>query len=221
MEKKCCKITTENHMPNIDPFPRSEFDDWAESYDLSVTSDRFPFIGYRNLLDSMVTLAGIKPGQSVLDLGTGTGNLAFLLDALGANMWCTDFSAVMLEKARKKLPGAHFLLNDLRARWPIELNHPFDRIVSAYVFHHFELDQKVRILCNLIPFLAPNGRMIIGDISFPDTSELERVKIAEGDAWEDEFYWLADLVLPALENCGFKVEYTQVSLCAGIYTLQP
>jgi putative AdoMet-dependent methyltransferase len=221
MEKKCCKITKEYRMPNTDPFPPSEFDDWAESYDLTITDDRFPFIGYKTLLDKMVALADVKPGQSVLDLGTGTGNLAFLLAALGADIWCTDYSSAMLEKAREKLPGAHFHLNDLRGDWPLELNRPFDPIVSAYVFHHFELNQKIRILCNLIRFLAPNGRMIIGDISFPNKSELEREKIAEGEAWEDEFYWLAELAVPALENRGFKVEYTQVSICAGIYTLQP
>ena len=205
-------------LPN-DLFPSSEFDDWAETYDRSVAIDQFPFYGYESLLDKAAALADAKPGLSVLDLGTGTGNLAMRFAVLGCDLWCTDFSATMLEKTRLKLPAAHFVLHDLRGDWPPELNRPFDRIVSAYVFHHFELDEKVRLLGSLLPRLAPGGRMIIGDIAFPDAAAREKVKIADGDEWEDEFYWLANETVPALENLGFKVEYTQVSACAGIFCI--
>jgi putative AdoMet-dependent methyltransferase len=208
-----------NMLPH-DPYPSSEFDDWAETYDRSVAIDQFPFYGYDSLLDKAVALADAKPGLSILDLGTGTGNLALRFAGLGCNLWCTDFSAPMLEKARQKLPAARLVLHDLRGKWPSELNRPFDRIVSAYVFHHFELDEKVRILGNLLPHLAPGGRMIIGDIAFPDVAALEEVKIAAGEEWEDEFYWIVDKALAALQKFNLKVEYVQVSSCGGIFTLQ-
>jgi len=124
-----------------DPLPCSEFDIWAETYDASVGIDQFPFHGYRDVLRRIIALAGPIPGLSVLDLGTGMGNLALRLVALGCDLWCTDFSAPMLEKARQKLSAAYFFLHDLRDDLPIEINLPFDRIVSAYVFHHFELDE--------------------------------------------------------------------------------
>jgi putative AdoMet-dependent methyltransferase len=202
-----------------DTFPSSEFDDWAESYDVSVSIDRFPFLGYEKLLDKAVSLADVKPGLTVLDLGTGTGNLAVRFAALGCKLWCTDFSAAMLEKARQKLPIAHFVLHDLRGEWPSVLNLPFDRIVSAYVFHHFEMNQKICILCNLVHHLATGGRIIIGDISFPDAAAKETAKIDAGEKWEDEFYWMANETIPAMENLGFRVDYTQVSSCAGVYIL--
>ncbi|MBE3068294.1 MAG: class I SAM-dependent methyltransferase [Chloroflexi bacterium] len=206
-------------LPN-DLFPASEFDDWAETYDRSVAIDQFPFYGYESLLDRAAALADAKPGLSVLDLGTGTGNLAMRFAVLGCDLWCTDFSATMLEKARQKLPTAHFILHDLRGDWPPELNRPFDRIVSAYVFHHFELDEKVRIVRSLVSErLAPGGRLVIGDIAFPDAAAREKVKIAAGDEWEGEFYWQADETVPALENLGFIIEYTQVSACAGIFRI--
>jgi putative AdoMet-dependent methyltransferase len=69
-----------------DPFPHEDFDDWAESYDTSVSNDRFPFTGYQDVMTQMVTLAQVRPGMSVLDLGTGTGNLAAGFARLGCNL---------------------------------------------------------------------------------------------------------------------------------------
>jgi putative AdoMet-dependent methyltransferase len=204
-----------------DLVPRAEFDDWAASYDASVSIDQFPFYGYREVLEQAVTLAEARAGMTVLDLGTGTGNLAVRFARLGCEVWCTDFSAPMLAQARQKLPKAHFCLHDLRMDLPAKLNRPFDRIVSAYVFHHFELEEKVRIVRRLIrEHLAPGGRLVIADIAFPDSSAQEVLKKQLGNEWEEEYYWIADETLSAFEQVDLKVKYTQVSLCAGIFTFQ-
>jgi len=47
------------------------------------------------------------------------------------------------------------------------LNRRFNRIVSAYVFHHFELGEKVRIIELLVrEHLKAGGNWIIADIAF-------------------------------------------------------
>lgn len=218
MQVICCKMTGMTD----DPFPASDFDDWAATYDQSVADwQAFPFTGYDEVLRTIFQLAEPRPGLSVLDLGTGTGNLAVPFARAGCDLWCTDFSEPMLAKARQKLPAAHFVLHDLRANFPPELNRPFDRIVSAYVFHHFELDEKIRILRGLLPRLAPGGRLVIGDIAFANIAALERVKAEAGDEWEDEFYWLVDEALVALEKAGVQAEYSQISSCAGVFVLLP
>ena len=123
---------------NPDPFPASDFDDWATQYDEAVSDQGFPFTGYQRLLAETVRLTGVKAGMTVLDLGAGTGNLAEKFSALGCELWCTDFSSQMLACARLKIPAAHFFLHDLRQSFPPALLRRFDRVVSAYVFHHFD-----------------------------------------------------------------------------------
>ena len=127
----------------------------------------------------------------------------------------------MIEKARQKLPRAYFIQADLRGNWPPELNRSFDRIISAYVFHHFELDAKVNLCRELVTkHLAPNGRLIVADLSFPNAEVMGKFAKSVGDLWENEFYWLADESMTALENAGMSVTYQQISPCAGIYLLK-
>jgi putative AdoMet-dependent methyltransferase len=208
-------------MSSTDLFPPSEFDAWAEDYDLYTREDTtFPFDGYERVLDTVTRQCAVRPGLSVLDLGSGTGNLAILFDQLGCNVWGTDFSTTMLEKARAKLPNAHFIRHDLRADWPAEFDRRFDRIVSAYVFHHFELEEKVSLCSTLATQrLVRCGKLVVADLSFTARTALEGFK-QKFDNWEDEFYWLADESLAALQKAGLMAAYTQVSSCAGVYTIQ-
>lgn len=212
-----------------DLFPAEDFDAWAENYDQSINAAQgFPFTGYAEVLDRVLELASPETGMSILDLGIGTANLALRFASRGCEIWGSDFSAAMLEKARLKLPEAQLFQADLHAllqphpaeSWPAALNRRFDRIVSAYVFHHFELGAKVKI----VEFLAraalePGGRLIIADIAFPNQAALEAVKRAAGEDWDDEFYWLADETIPALARIGLNAAFHPVSNCAGVFEI--
>jgi putative AdoMet-dependent methyltransferase len=206
-------------MQSADPFPASEFDQWAEAYDADVvTYDTFPFAGYEQVLNSVVELTSAEAGMSVLDLGVGTGNLALRFAALGCRLWCTDYSPSMLEKARLKLPEAHLILHDLREPFPPELNRRFDRIVSAYTFHHFELEQKAALTSRLArEHVVPGGSVTIADISFYSAEKMREFAEAIGDRWSEEPYWVADEALPALRQAGLNAEYRQISACAGVF----
>jgi len=201
-------------------FPSSEFDGWAASYDASTGATGFPFDGYTRLLQTIVDLAAPQPGQAVLALGTGTGNLARLFAERGCAIWGLDFSANMLALARQKLPQAALGQVDLRLEWPPAFHRRFDCIISAYTFHHFLLEEKVRLVQRLLDeHLAPGGRLLIGDIAFRDAADEDALRRALGPEWEQEYYWLADEALAAFSAAGIPARFLQISSCAGIFAV--
>jgi demethylmenaquinone methyltransferase/2-methoxy-6-polyprenyl-1,4-benzoquinol methylase len=81
----------------------------------------------------LVSLAAATPGARALDLATGTGDIAFLLAARGAQVVGLDITIRMIELARAKLParGApRFLVGDMTAL-PFA-SASFDVITSGY-----------------------------------------------------------------------------------------
>lgn len=205
------------------PMPSSdEFDEWAGQYDEDVKSNSgFPFDGYNEVLDAIVEQSGADAGTSVLDLGVGTGNLALRFLERDCWLWGLDYSEKMLEVARAKLPGATLAQVDITAgEWPLEFRRRFDTIVSGYTFHHFPLKQKVELIERLVATrLFVGGHMVIGDLAFRDADEQAALRQTLGDAWEQEHYWLADETMDAFAAVGFKVRFTKISSCAGVFKI--
>ena len=204
-------------MPTL--FPPSHFDDWADSYDKEVSFDSgFPFYGYANVLKTILDLSAAGKGDSVLDLGIGTGNLASLFAKRGCVIWGLDFSGPMLEKARVKLPNAILGQTNIAGYWPATFQRRYDRIISAYTFHHFPMEEKVKLVGRLLnENLIPNGRLIIGDIAFKNAKDEDDLRRPMGDEWEQEYYWLADETILELQAIEITVHFTKISSCAGVF----
>ena len=199
------------------------FDEWAGRYDETVRSGHgFPFAGYDAVLDRVAAAAEAECCHRVLDLGIGTGNLAKRFADCGCDVWGIDISNEMLAIAKAKLPKAHLAHGDIAAGWPGGFPERFDRMVSAYVFHHFDLVAKVALLSRLLRnHCSPHGRVVIGDISFPTASALLEARLEWGHLMDpSEHYWVADEAIEACEQAGLRVEYEQVSAFAGVFVLE-
>lgn len=200
---------------------QSQFDHWAASYDADVTDSAagagFPFDGYDRVLARVVELAAVAPGMAVLELGPGTGNLTARLAAAGAAVWALDFSAEMLARARARVPVARFAQAHLLGDFPPDFHRLFDRVVSTYTFHEFPLPDKLALLRRLFAdHLRPGGAVVIGDIGFPDAAALDAMRRAAGDAWDEEYYWLADETAAALRGAGLAMTWEQLSSCGAV-----
>jgi len=197
------------------------FDGWAEGYDASIESgDAYPFAGYDEVLDRIAEIADLPATGRVLDVGIGTGNLASRLAPTGCEVWGVDFSERMLAKAAEKLPDARLVKANLVDGWSDRLPERFDRIVSAYVFHEFPDDVKVRVLAELSRHLREGGRIVIGDIAFPDEAARAVCREDWQQVWdEEEFYWTAASIRLRLEAVGLSITYRQVSFCGGVFDI--
>ena len=106
--------------------------------------------------------ANLHPGQTVLDLCTGTGKLAHeLLSSTrpGGRVIGIDFSQPMLERARKLEPEVEFRLGDVS-----RLSEP-DASVDAITigFGLRNLVDREQALREMRRVLRPGGRLVILD----------------------------------------------------------
>lgn len=143
-------------------------------------------------MERAVQLADVQSGATVVDLGTGTGNLARCFVALGCAVWATDLSEAMLAQARSKVPQAAFVRADLREEWSKVLQQRFERIVSGHVLHEFDLATKVALLDRwATDHLAPGGRIVVGDVAFPTREAREQGRQRWAREWDEEEHYLA------------------------------
>lgn len=86
------------------------FDLWADGYDKSVQlsdeDNRYPFAGYKELLNRIFRRVLEKDSARVLDMGFGTGVLTTRLYQQGCSVWGQDFSENMCRAAQAKMPAA-------------------------------------------------------------------------------------------------------------------
>lgn len=122
------------------------FDLWSKDYDKTVTetdeSDKYPFAGYKKVLDSIFRVITTKRRARVLDIGFGTGAIATKLYNQGYDIWGQDFSLEMLKSAQDKMPNAHLYLGDFGNGLCKEITEQkYDYIVMTYSLHHLA-DEK-------------------------------------------------------------------------------
>lgn len=201
------------------------FDLWADGYDKSVNlseeNNEYPFAGYKDVLNYIYKEIRERDYACVLDIGFGTGILTTQLYNKGYKISGIDFSDNMIDIARQKMPEATLIKWDFSKGLPEGiLNEKFDYIISTYTIHHLSDDEKIKFIESLSRLLNPDGKIIIGDVSFEAAGELDECKKKYAEIWDnDEIYFVANEIIDNL-NEKFSCVYTKLSHCAGVLTLQ-
>ena len=153
---------------------------WAGYYDF-VTN--FMMLGHAGMLRNMtVDGAAIKPGDSVLDVGCGTGEVTLRAKKRAGNgdVYGIDPAPEMVEVARKKAARKNLEI-DFRVGVIEALPFPdssLDVVTSSLMMHHLPDELKKRGLAEIYRVLKPGGRLLIADFMRPTGSLLNHLFIA-------------------------------------------
>ena len=125
-------------------------------------------VSHRHLLEQ----AAIQPGDRVLEIGCGTGNLTILAQKLYpfADILGIDPDPKALARARKKARKAKLSM-EFRQAFTEELPFPdasFDRVLSAFMLHHIQPPAKLPALREVFRVIKPGGSLELVDFQEGD-----------------------------------------------------
>ena len=161
----------------------------------------------------IVEYCQIKPGQSVLDFGCGTGRHAIRLAKLGARVTGVDYVEAFIQEARSRVrqPLVHeprFIDADCRH---VKLEQCFDAVLCLYdvIGTYADTEENTKILTNIAHHLKPKGWALLSVMNLTLTRlrarhvfsiekepnkllELRASRIMEstGDIFDPDFYLL-------------------------------
>jgi ubiquinone/menaquinone biosynthesis C-methylase UbiE len=134
------------------------FDNAADTWD-----NKYITPSLLSFLDKLVPQFGIDPGQSVLDVGTGTGVLIpYLIKAVGpsGSVTAIDLSEKMVQACKTKyaeVKNVNIEVGNIEdAAFPAE---SFDAVTCFGVFPH--MDHKQKALQNINRVLKRGGKLVI------------------------------------------------------------
>ena len=145
------------------------YDRLAPGYDLLVGAYRV--LGSRRLVRRGIAALGLKPGDTVIDLGCGTGRLLpELADAVspGGRVMGIDLSPRMLARARRRIAGRtdvdiELLEGDVREfEWPDRI----DAVIATFALEM--VPDYDHVIADAAAALAPShGRIAVSGLRAP------------------------------------------------------
>ncbi|ODH01887.1 methyltransferase type 11 [Nostoc sp. KVJ20] len=122
-------------------------------WDTSLYQDKHAFVWQYG--EDLLQLLNPQPGESILDLGCGTGQLTEKIAQSQAEVMGVDYASAMIEKARENYPHLRFEVADARN---FQVDKPLDAVFSNAVLHWVkEADSAI---ASIHQSLKPGGRFV-------------------------------------------------------------
>lgn len=193
------------------------FDEWADSYEASVSGAdpeyRDVFEGYEKILNAVVS----SVSGTVIEFGTGTGNLTDKLIGAGISVIGIEPNTKMRHATAIRFPSIRVIDGDLLQ---FETGtERIDAVVSTYVFHHLTDDEKREALQKYAALLSANGKVVFADTAFiSEDAKLAQIakERARGfhhvaDDLEREYYTTIPILTKLFDEAGFQVHFTKMN----------
>ena len=157
-------------MPQKEFTPALGFQFLTPVYDLSVGL----FTRENYWRDELLKSVNPKPGDSILDVGCGTGSLIIRLGTYEpeATLIGLDPDPQVLEIARRKIDRSGInvtLMNGFLNDELAERIGPVTKVVSSLVFHQTPVEEKANILVAMRSVLSKGGSLYIADYGLQRT----------------------------------------------------
>jgi ubiquinone/menaquinone biosynthesis C-methylase UbiE len=163
-------------------------------------------MGGEALHRALIDQTSLQPGQRVLEIGCGTGNLTTLVKRLHPEVDVVglDPDPKALDRARRKAERQQTSIR-LDQGFADAVHDPdgsYDRVLSALMLHHLDRDTKLRSLREAHRVLAAGGSLHVVDFCRPhDGSDglLARLLHPGHDLQDDS----RDAILDLMRDAGF------------------
>ncbi len=159
----------------------------------------------RRVYDGLVRRSGVRPGDRVLDIGSGTGYLSGrAARAVGpeGSVEGIDPSPPVVAYANEHAPPNATFQAAGAQRLPYD-DAAFDAVLSCLAVHHIPTADRGPAFAEMYRVLKPGGRLLVADFR-PPTGRLSRIAIGAFSGHAAEHVPLLDLALDA----GFHVVET-------------
>ncbi len=172
------------------------------------------------LLDTL----SVKPGESLIDFGCGTGVFAIEAARRGLKVIAIDISPAMLSYAKSKATDLSVDSINFVESGFLNYQHlsgPVDYVTTSFAFHHLPDYWKAIALKNIYNMLKDGGRLYIQDVVIEEENSIENInsfiesqeqlggEFLRADAIEhfkDEFSTYDWVLEGMLERAGFTVD---------------
>jgi trans-aconitate methyltransferase len=125
----------------------------AAQWDAECYESRFSFVWNHGA--ALIDLLDPKPGETVLDLGCGTGHLSHQIAERGATVVGLDSAPPMVAQARINYPQLRFILGGGES---FALPEPIDAVFSNAALHW--MTDAAAVVKNVHAALRPGGRFV-------------------------------------------------------------